>query len=443
MKVVMIGGDAAGMSAASKVRRSLPDAQVVVFERTKETSYGACGLPYYIGGVNDDADKIRIRKPEAFLASGIDLRIAHEAVAVDAVRQTVTARNLSTGELVEESYEELVVASGAAPILPPIRNRDKEGVFALKSIADAEAIRAWAERAAVEDVVIVGAGYIGLELAESFVRLGKRVTIIEMAPRPMMVMDEDFAPLIVQTLERHNVVLRLGEAVKELDGAAAVTGVVTDRGTYPAQMVVLSVGVRPNTAFLKDSGVKMLPNGAVLVDGQMRTSVPHIYAAGDCATITNKITGRQVYLPLGTNANKQGKVLGEVLVGLDSRLPGVLGTSMCRIVDLEVARTGLNEREAEEAGIPVRVVKTTAHTRPPYYPGGCELFIKLFYHAETKALLGAQLAGQEGAAARIELCALAIDAGVTCPQLAMTDLGYAPPFNYVWDPVQLAAGMVK
>ena len=443
MKIVIIGGDAAGMSAASKVRRSLPQAQVVVFERTGETSYGACGLPYYIGGVNDDADRIRIRKPEAFRKSGVDLRTFHEAVAVDASAKTVTARNLLTGEQVTESYDELVVASGASPILPPVEGREKEGVFTLKTIADAEAIRAWAEQGAVEDVVIVGAGYIGLELAESFVRLGKRVNMIEMAPRPMMVMDEDFAPLITDALQRHGVTLRTSETVKAVTGDERAAGVVTDKGEYPAQLVVLSVGVRPNTAFLRETGAATLPNGAVVVDEQMRSSVPHIYAAGDCATVTNKVTGKPVYLPLGTNANKQGKVLGEVLCGQDARLEGVLGTSMCRVVDLEVARTGLNEKEAADAGIPVQVVKTTAHTKPPYYPGGCELTIKLFCHKETKALLGVQLAGLEGAASRIGMCALAIDASVTCPQLAMADLGYAPPFNYVWDPVQLAAGMVK
>lgn len=443
MKIVILGGDAAGMSAASKIRRCLPDARVTVFERTRETSYGACGLPYYIGGLNDDADKIRIRKPEAFLKGGIDLRLAHEAVAVDPAAKTVTARSTETEETVTEPYDELVIATGASPILPPVEGRDKKGVFTLKSIADAQAIRGWAERSGVSDVMIVGAGYIGLELAESFVRLNKRVTLIEMAPRPMMVMDEDFAPLITDALERHGVVLRTSETVKALTGGEAVTGVVTDRGEYPAQLVILCVGVRPNTAFLRDTGVELLPNGAVLVDDQMRSSAPHIYAAGDCATITNKVTGKPVYLPLGTNANKQGKVLGEVLCGQNSRLSGVLGTSMCRVVDLEVARTGINEKEAREAGIPLQVVSATAHTRPPYYPGGCELTVKLFFHADTKALLGAQLAGLEGAAGRIGLCALAIDAGVTAPQLSMADLGYAPPFNYVWDPVQLAAGMVK
>ncbi len=443
MKIVILGGDAAGMSAASKLRRGLPHAQVTVFERTRETSYGACGLPYYIGGVNDDADKIRIRKPEAFLKSGVDLRLAHEAVAVDPTAKMVTARNTETGALVRESYDELVIATGASPILPPLEGRDRQGVFTLKSIADAQAIRDWAERSGVSDVVIVGAGYIGLELVESFVRLRKKVTMLEMAPRPMMVMDEDFAPLITQALERNGVVLRTGEAVKALTGGDQVTGVITDKGEYPAQLVILSVGVRPNTAFLRETGVDLLPNGAVVVDDQMRSSLPHIYAAGDCATITNKVTGKPVYLPLGTNANKQGKVLGEVLCGQDSRLPGALGTSMCRVVDLEVARTGINEREARDAGIPLRVVSTTAHTRPPYYPGGCELTVKLFFHAHSKALLGAQLAGLEGAAGRIGMCALAIDAGVTAPQLALADLGYAPPFNYVWDPVQLAAGMVK
>ncbi len=444
MKIVIIGADAAGMSTAAKVRRGLPDAEIIVLEQTGETSYGACGLPYYIGEVNDDVEKLRIRRPEAFIKSGIDVRLYHRATAVDTHRKTVTAQNVHTGEQVSFAYDELVVATGAAPIVPPIDGIEHEGVFVLKTIADAEAIRAWALQEQVQEVLIVGAGYIGLELAESFVNLGKQVRMIEMAPRPMMVMDADFAPIITDALTRHGVALHTEETVKALRAEGeAVCSVVTDKSEYRAQLVVLSVGVRPNTAFLRESGIAMLRNGALVVDGQMRTSVPHIYAAGDCATVQNKLTGKPVYLPLGTNANKQGKVLGEVLCGKDSTLHGVLGTSMCRVIDVELARTGLNEQEAAEAGIPLKTVQTKAHTRPPYYPGGCELNIKLFYHADSKVLLGAQLAGVEGAAARIEVCAMAVDAGVTCPQLAMSDLGYAPPFNYVWDPVQLAAGMVK
>lgn len=443
MKTLIIGGDAAGMSVASKLRRADPAAQVTVFERTLETSYGACGLPYYIGGVNNDADKIRIRKPDAFRASGIDLRLLHEVVHVDAAARTVTAVNLANGEQVTETYDDLVVASGASPVKPPIEGIGLSGVHTLKSIADAEKIRSEAEQPSVRDVVIVGAGYIGLELAESFVRLGKRVTILEMAARPMLVMDEDFTDLILDALARNGVCLKTSECVQAIRGVNAAASVVTDHGEYPAQMVILSVGVRPNTSFLKDTGVALLKNGAVVVDDQMRSSVPHIYAAGDCATIRNLVTGKQVFLPLGTNANKQGKVLGEVLTGKNTHLDGVLGTSMCRIIDLEVARTGINEREAQEAGIPIKTALTTAMTRPPYYPNGCKLTVKLFCHAENGRLLGAQLAGLSGAASRIGMCAAAITAGMTAKQLAMADLGYAPPFNFVWDPVQLAAGMLK
>lgn len=365
MKTLIIGGDAAGMSVASKLRRADPAAQVTVFERTLETSYGACGLPYYIGGVNNDADKIRIRKPDAFRASGIDLRLLHEVVHVDAAARTVTAVNLANGEQVTETYDDLVVASGASPVKPPIEGIGLSGVHTLKSIADAEKIRSEAEQPSVRDVVIVGAGYIGLELAESFVRLGKRVTILEMAARPMLVMDEDFTDLILDALARNGVCLKTSECVQAIRGVNAAASVVTDHGEYPAQMVILSVGVRPNTGFLKDTGVALLKNGAVVVDDQMRSSVPHIYAAGDCATIRNLVTGKQVFLPLGTNANKQGKVLGEVLTGKNTHLDGVLGTSMCRIIDLEVARTGINEREAQEAGIPIKTALTTAMNDTP------------------------------------------------------------------------------
>ena len=362
MKTLIIGGDAAGMSVASKLRRADPAAQVTVFERTLETSYGACGLPYYIGGVNNDADKIRIRKPDAFRASGIDLRLLQEVVHVDVAARTVTAVNLANGEQVTETYDDLVVASGASPVKPPIEGIGLSGVHTLKSIADAEKIRSEAEQPSVRDVVIVGAGYIGLELAESFVRLGKRVTILEMATRPMLVMDEDFTDLILDALARNGVCLKTSECVQAIRGENAAASVVTDHGEYPAQMVILSVGVRPNTGFLKDTGVALLKNGAVVVDDQMRSSVPHIYAAGDCATIRNLVTGKQVFLPLGTNANKQGKVLGEVLTGKNTYLDGVLGTSMCRIIDLEVARTGINEREAQEAGIPIKMMLSTILT---------------------------------------------------------------------------------
>ena len=440
MNIIVIGGDAAGMSAAARLRRGSPGDRVTVFEQSGETSYGACGLPYYISGLNEDADKLRIRKPDSFLAAGIDLRLGHQVLSVDATGKTVTARCVETGKTVTEPYDRLVVAS---PVRPAVSGGDREGVFTLKSIADGQAIRRWAMGPQVRSVVIVGAGYIGMELTEAFVQLGKGVTLIEAAPRPLPLLEDDISCLVTGVLEQAGVALRLEERVTALTGAQRVEGVVTDRGTYPADLVIFCVGVRPNTEFLAGTGVALLPNGAVLVDDQMKTSVPHIFAAGDCATIQNRITGQPVYLPLGTNANKQGKVLGEVLLGRESTLPGVLGTSMCRILDLEVARTGLNVAEGEAAGIPIRTVRTTAHTKPPYYPGGCQLTVKLFYHADSQVLLGAQLAGREGAASRIGLCALAIEANMTCAQLAMADLGYAPPFTYVWDPVQLAAGMAK
>ncbi len=444
MHIVVIGGNAAGMSAAAKLRRGLSqDDRITVFEQSGETSYGACGLPYYISGLNTEADRLRIRKPEAFIRSGIDVRLFHQVTRIDPGTRTVHAQDLKTGALIAETYDKLIIATGSTPVRPDLPGIGLGSIFTLKTIEEAENIRQAALAATVEHIVIMGAGYIGLELAESFALLQKKVRIIEMAERPMLVMDPEFSIRIAETLAAHQVELLTQERVVAFEGQGQVAQVVTDQGRYPADLVVVSVGTRPNTAFLQDLGLERLGNGAIVVDEQMRTSIPDIYAAGDCATIQNKLTHLPVYLPLGTNANKQGKILAEILLGQDKKLAGVLGTSMCRVLDLELARTGLNEAEAAQAGLNCSFVIAEAPNKPPYYPDNSKLLIKLFYETDSHVMLGAQICGREGAALRIATCATAIDAQMTVEQFAVADLGYAPPFTYVWDPVQIVAGLVR
>lgn len=443
-KVVIIGGDAAGMSAASKLRRAKPETQITVYEQTGETSYGTCGFPYFISGANDVADKMRIRRPNEFIKSGIDVKTFHKVTKVDSARKEVTVVNLETGAEKIDAYDKLVVASGAYPIMPPFFGRDLKGIYTLKTIQDAERICAHAVADGTKNVVIVGAGYIGLELAESFWKRKLSVRIIEEAAEPMRIMDREFTARICDTLKRHNVHLHLSEIVHGFQGDGHVNAVVTNKGEYPADLVVICVGARPCTAFLADTDVQLSSNGAVVVDHKMQTSNPDVYAAGDCALIRNKLTGKNVYLPFGTNANKQGKILGEILGGTDTYLEGVLGTSMCRIIDLELARTGLNMEDAQAAGIPCAFVITDASHTPPYYPETyCQVTVKLFYHPNTHVILGVQMAGEHGAATRIGACALAIDCKMTCEALALADMGYTPPFTYLWDPIQVAASMVK
>lgn len=443
-KVVIIGGDAAGMSAASKLKRLRPDAEIIVYEMSGETSYGACGLPYYISGANDEINRIRIRRPEQFIESGIKVKTFHKVIKVNTKEKSLLVKNLSSGEEITDTYDRLVVASGASPVIPPFQERNLRNIFTLKSINDAENICERAVSKDTKNAVIVGAGYIGLELAEAFWNRGLHVDIIEAESVPMRSMDEEFAEIIKETLKEHGVELHLSERVQSFQGDEAVQTVVTDKGSYPAELVVICAGVRPNTGFLADTNVILAENGAVEVDERMQSSDPDVFAAGDCATIKNKITGKSVYLPLGTNANKQGKVLGEVLGGKDTKLEGVLGTSMCRVINLELARTGINMADAERAGIPCKFVITDAMNCPPYFPEKhCMVKVKLFYNPENNVVLGAQLAGKYGAGTRIGVCAVAVETGITCEKLAMLDFGYSPTMAAIWDPVQVAAGMVK
>lgn len=443
MRVLVIGGDAAGMSAASRLVRQNQAVEVVVFEKTREVSYGACGIPYYIADLNPHIDLMRIRPVEKFQKSGIKVHLEHQVVKVDPAKQCVTVRDILNGTHREEPYDKLIVASGASPIIPPLPGTDLPGVFTVKTLSDAQNIKTYLQQPGVNQVAIIGGGYIGLELAEACVLQQKKVRIFEAMPHLLTGFDEEFGKAVEQELAQHGAEVHTGEKVVELLGEGRVQRLICRGQAYDADMVVLAVGVRPNTSFIEDQVINKEKNGALTTDGAMQTSVPNVYAAGDCATVMHKILRRPVYLPLGTNANKQGRLAADVILGKPVCFENALGTTMLRCLGLELAKTGVAEAEARMAGLEVKAVTVRTLSHAPYYPDAVPLTIKICYDPVTRVMLGAQLMGKKECAWRVDVFAVAIDRGMQAEELGFLDLGYAPPFATAWDAVQIAANAVK
>lgn len=439
-RLVVIGGDAAGMSAAAQARRQRPDLGIVVFERGAHTSYAACGLPYLVSGEVEARDRLIARTPEQFRAQGIEVHTGHEVVAVDTAGRTVTVRDLTDGAERTEPYDSLLVATGGAGIRPPIPGIDGPGVHEIRTLPDVDAILAALDDGA-RTAVVVGGGYIGVEVAEALVARKLDVTLVEQADQPMPTLDPDVAALVTTALEDLGVSVRLGSAVtgfRHADGR--LDAVETADGPIPADLAVIGLGVRPNTALARAAGIPTGPSGGIVVDEHMRTPVEGVWAAGDCVESRHRITGRPVVVALGTHANKQGRVAGTVIAGGRAAFGGVLGTAITRVGTTEVARTGLGESEATAAGFDAVAVTATGAARAHYYPGAGPVTIKLVAERGTGRLLGAQIVGGEGAGKRIDVLATALWNEMTVEEIAGMDLAYAPPFSPVWDPVLLAAG---
>ena len=440
MKVLIIGGNATGMSAASKLRRLDKDAEINVFERGTDVSYGSCGLPYFISGVNDNEDLLRIRSAEEFKdKSNIQVNMGYEVTAIDPENKTVTVRAKDRSEYTE-SYDKLVVSTGATPVFPTFEGSELKNIFVLKSIQDGQRIKAAAQSDKIKTVTIIGSGFIGIELAEAFVTLNKKVRIIEMMPKVMNNYEPEITEILENKLKDNGVLLQLGEVVKSFEGDETVSSVTTDKSTYPTDMVIVSIGVSPNTKFMRNiNGFEFLKNGAVIVNNKMETGVPDIYAGGDCATVYNEITKQNAYIPLATNANKQGKIIGENLSGGNRKFPGRLGTSALKFMDLEIAKTGVGLEEAKKSGYDAASTFIKTGLTPKYYTKNSSTHIKLIYDKNTKKILGTCMAGDHGTAIRIDIMATAITAGMTTDDISDLDLVYAPPFALVWDAVQVAA----
>jgi NADPH-dependent 2,4-dienoyl-CoA reductase/sulfur reductase-like enzyme len=444
MKIIIIGAEAAGASAAAKAKRMAPDAEIIVYEKSDVISFGACGLPYFVGDYFSDPGFMVSRTVEQFEHSGITVKIRHEVLSVEPATKTVTVKNLATGELQAQQYDRLLIASGAAAIIPPIENLQLKNVFTLKSMADGLALKQAAQLEGKKNVVIIGAGFIGLEVAEAMVKLGKNVRIIQLDERVMPdFFDKEITDIFEKELSAAGVAVHLSESVKALQGAVQVAHVITDKGEYPADLVVLAVGVKPNTSFLQNTGIDLLRNGAIRIDAYGQTNLPDVYAAGDCACVYHLLKNEYVYIPLATTANKIGKVAGENLLGNKTAFPGTLGTAAIKTIEVEAGRTGLTEQEAVKAGIPYKIVFIRDKNHSNYLPGQADIFVKLVYHQDTRKLLGGQVAGSYGSALRADVLAVAIWNGMTVDQLGMLDLFYAPPFSRPWDAINIAANAAK
>ncbi|CEN75832.1 coenzyme A disulfide reductase [[Clostridium] sordellii] len=444
MRVVIIGAVAAGMSAAAKLKRSKPEYDVVVYEKTDVVSFGACGLPYFVGGFFDDPKNMIARAPEKFRESGIDLNIFNEVISVDTENKKLKVKNVNTGETFIDSYDKLMIATGASSIIPPIKNVKLENVSTLKSLDDGVKVKELMNKDEINKVAIIGAGFIGLEAVEAAKKLGKEVVVFQLEDRILpQVFDKEITDILESEIRKHEVDLRLEEIVSELVGETKVEKVVTNKGEYEADLVIIATGVRPNTAFLKDTGMDMLPNGAIIIDEFGRTSIEDIYAAGDCATIQNIVTGQDSYVPLATGANKLGRIVGENLAGANNSFQGSLGSSCIKIMDMEAAATGLTETQASKLGIEVKAKFISDFNQTNYYPGRDKMYVKLVYDASTKVILGGQVAGFKDAVQRCNVIAACIFGKLTTNQLGMLDLCYAPPFARTWDILNVAGNVSK
>ena len=444
MKVIIIGGIAAGMSAATKFKRLSPNDDVVVYEKGDIVSFGACGLPYYVGGFFDDSNEMIARTPEAFREAGVEIHTKHEVTNVDFSNNKVTVKNLNTNEVLEESYDKLMIASGARAIIPPIKNIDLENVVTLKSMDDGNKLRELMSKEENKKIAIIGAGFIGLEAAEAAKHRGKEVTVIQLQDRVLQeVFDKDITDLLEEELRENGVNLLLSETVTELIGDGKVSKVKTNKREIEADIVILATGVKPNTDFLNCDEIKMIRNGAIVVDKYGRTSVEDVYAAGDCATINSLITDREIYVPLATGANKLGRIVGENLAGQNNSFQGSMASSCIKVMDMEAARTGLSEKEVLNLGFNYKTKFITDMNQTSYYPGRERIYVKLIYDAHTRVILGGQVAGYKDAVQRCNVLAACIYAKMTTEQLGMLDLCYAPPFSRTWDVLNVAGNVSK
>jgi NADPH-dependent 2,4-dienoyl-CoA reductase/sulfur reductase-like enzyme len=440
MKYCIIGGDAAGMSAAMQIVRNTKNADITVLEKGGIYSYGQCGLPYVIGRLIPSTEKLIARSIDTFRDEyGMDARTFHEATAVDTASKIVSGIHTKTGESFEVPYDKLLIATGVRPVIPKEwTGAHLRGIYCLKTIPDAEALMAGLKKD-VQNVTIIGGGYIGLEMAENVKKLGKNVRIIQRGKQIGSIFDEDMAAHIHEEVHKHGIELCVEEEVFGFKGDDHVQFVKTAKKDYPTDLVIVAVGVTPNTDFLSDSGISMNDQGVIIVNEHMETSIKDVYAAGDCATHYHRVKKVNDHIPLGTTANKQGRIAGLNMCGKTKSFKGIVGSSIIQFMDLTLGKTGLSNKEAEKLKFPFDEIKITAKNHAGYYPDAKKLEIKLTYHKDSKKLLGGQIIGAEGVDKRIDVLATALYHEMTVEELEDLDLSYAPPYNGSWDPIQQAA----
>lgn len=445
MKVVIVGGVAAGATAAARLRRLDEQAEILIFERSGYISYANCGLPYYIGDVITDPEALTLQTPEQFFARfRVQVRVRHEVTALHPERKTVSVTDLATGRTFEESYDKLILAPGARPTQPRLPGVGLERVFTLRTVEDTFRIKEFIQKNKPRSAVLAGGGFIGLELAENLRELGMEVTIVQRPKQLMNPFDADMAALIHAEMRRHGVQLALGSTVEGF--APTNRGVEVLRKDEPslqADMVVLAIGVTPDTALAKSAGLALGIKDSILVNDRLETSVPDVYAAGDAVQVRHAVTGQDALISLAGPANKQGRIIADNICGMDSRYTGSQGSSVVKVFSMTAAATGVNEKNARNAGFDPEAVILSPMSHAGYYPGGRLMTMKLVYDKPTLRVLGAQIVGYEGVDKRIDVLATAIHAGMTAPQLKELDLAYAPPYSSAKDPVNMAGFMAE
>ncbi len=442
-RVLIVGGVAGGMSAATRLRRLDEFADIVIFERGPHVSFANCGLPYYLGGEIIERGKLLVQTPERLRqVFNLDVRIRSEVMAIDRENKQIEVRDLATGKIYRECYDALVLSTGAAPLMPPIPGLQREGHFSLRNLEDTDRIYHWIAAKEVQRAVVVGAGFIGLEMAEQLRRRGMDVSVVELLPQVLGPLDPEMAAPVAEELRRHGVVLHLGDKVERFDepsNGAKVSSVVLASGkVLPADVVILGLGVRPETKLAKEAGLQLGERGGLRVDEQMRTSDPSIWAVGDAVELRDPITGTFGLVPLAGPANRQGRLAADSIEGRSGTYKGTLGTAIVRVFELVAATTGANAKTLTRANLPFQAVHLHPGSHAGYYPGAKPIHLKVLFAPDTGKLLGAQAVGEDGVDKRIDVLATALHHGATVHDLAELELAYAPPFGSAKDPINLA-----
>lgn len=444
MKVVIVGGVAGGATAAARIRRLDEQAQIIVFERSGFISYANCGLPYYIGGVIEDAEDLTLQTPESFYRRfRIHMKVHHEVMAIHPERKAVSVKNLETGEAFEEHYDKLLLSPGAKPVRPDLPGMQSHKLFTLRTVEDTLRIKDFVNQHTPKSAVMVGGGFIGLEVAENLRKLGLDVTIVQRPKQLMNPFDADMAAFLHNEVRKHGVKLLLGHSVEgfvENDGSIDV--LLKDSAPISADMVVVAIGVTPESSLARKAGLALGMKGSILVNDRMETSVPDIYAVGDAVQVKHYVTGEDALIALAGPANKQGRIAADNICGGDSRYLGSQGSTVIKIFDITAAATGINETNARKTGLDTDTVILSPMSHAGYYPGGKVMTMKVVFEKETYRLLGAQIVGYEGVDKRIDVLATAIHAGLKATQLKDLDLAYAPPYSSAKDPVNMAGFMI-
>lgn len=445
MKVVIVGGVAGGASAAARIRRLDEFAEIVVFERTDFISYANCGLPYYIGGVIEDEEALFLQTPQRFWERfNIKVRVRHEVIAIDSTQKTVTVYSSDTKTTYEERYDKLLLSPGAKPAIPAVPGIENNKIFTLRTVEDTLAIKAFLDRHSCRNITIIGGGFIGLEMAENLVKKQRNVTIIEASDHLLGPLDSDMASIVHSVVRNHNIHLMLQSKVIGFEQIGKDLFIQTaDHQTIRADMVLLAIGVIPDTKLAQTANLELGIKGSIVVDEQMRTSVTDIYAVGDAVEIKHAISGQKTLIQLAGPANKQGRIAADNICGIASKYPGAQGTSVLKFFDWTIASTGMNERQAKESQSNYDRIVLSPLSHAGYYPGATTMTIKVLYDRSTLHILGAQIIGKDGVDKRIDVLATAMKAGLKGPELAELDLAYAPPYASAKDPIHFIGYMIE